>query len=900
MTPSTLCLIDGSSQFYRAFFAIRPLTTSKGLHVNAVYGFTTMLLKVLKDLKPDYVSIVFDSAKKTFRHDLYSDYKANRAEMPDDLVEQIPYIKTVVGGFNILALEKEGYEADDIIGTVCQRFKKEGLDIVIISSDKDLMQLIDPHVMLYDTMRDRKIKEPEVKEKFGVTPDRVIDVLGLMGDSSDHVPGVPGIGPKTAAELIQKFGSMEAVLKNTEKLEGKKKEMLEKFKDQALLSKKLVTLDCDVPIQFSLKDFKTQPFNQDALVSLFSELEFQKLLNELGLKSQEFKKKSSLERNYKTIATQKDFDELLKKLSSVSYFVFDTETTSLNPRKAQVVGLSFAYAVGDKAHEACYLPIGHKEGTQLEAKKVLEKLKPLFESSQIQKGGQNIKYDTLVLAAQGIEVSGIAHDSMIASYLLNPSEPHNMDALSLKYLEHQTISYEEVTMKDKKQVTFDYVPIEIATQYSGEDSDVTYRLIELLGKKLKEEKRLSLYEEIEMPLVSILAHMEQDGVKVDIPFLKSMSEELGRDIQSFEQEIYKIAGEEFNIQSPKQLGQILFEKLKLPTKRKTKGGAFSTNVEVLTELADPTRGEVHPLPAKILSYRELAKLKSTYVDALIEIADSKTNRVHTSYNQTIAETGRLSSSDPNLQNIPIRSDLGQKLRKAFIAESGCELLSSDYSQVELRLLAHLSQDEALVSAFKANQDIHAQTSQEVFGVGGREVTLEMRRMAKAINFGLIYGLSAYGLSQQLKISVSQAQEYMERYFSRYPKVKEYIGKTIQEAKEKGYVDTMLGRRRYLPDLKSANPQLRGMAERMAMNTPIQGSAADLIKKAMIQISKRLISQKLKTKMILQVHDELVFEVPKKEMDDVKQLVQEEMEGAFTLCVPIKVDMHSGKTWGDAH
>ncbi|MBI3019033.1 MAG: hypothetical protein HYY61_04000 [Deltaproteobacteria bacterium] len=435
MTPKpTLCLIDGSSQFYRAFFAIRPLTTSKGLHVNAIYGFTTMLLKVLKDLKPDYVSIVFDSAKKTFRHDLYSDYKANRAEMPDDLVEQIPYIKTVVEGFNILALEKEGYEADDIIGTVCQRFKKEAMNIVIISSDKDLMQLIDPHVMLYDTMRDRKIKEPEVKEKFGVTPDRVIDVLGLMGDSSDHVPGVPGIGPKTAAELIQKFGSMEAVFKHTEKLEGKKREVLEKFKDQALLSKKLVTLHCDVPLQFSLKDFKTQPLNQDALVSLFSELEFQKLLNELGLKSEGFKKKSNIERNYKTIVTQKEFEDLLKKLSSSSYFVFDTETTSLNPRKAEIVGLSFAYSVKPDTHEACYVPIGHKEGKQLEAKMVLEKLKPLLESPRIQKGGQNIKYDVLVLASHGIEVSGIGQDSMIASYLLNPSEPHNMDYLSLKYL----------------------------------------------------------------------------------------------------------------------------------------------------------------------------------------------------------------------------------------------------------------------------------------------------------------------------------------------------------------------------------------------------------------------------------------------------------------------------------
>ena len=897
MTPRpTLCLIDGSSQFYRAFFAIRPLTTSQGLHVNAIYGFTTMLLKVLKDLKPEYVAMVFDSARKTFRHDLYSEYKANRVEMPGDLVEQIPYIKDVVSGFNILALEKEGYEADDIIGTVCHRFKKEALQIVIISSDKDLMQLVDPHVMLYDTMRDRKIREPEVKEKFGVSPDHVIDVLGLMGDSSDHIPGVPGIGPKTAAHLIQKFGSMENVLKQTEKLEGKKREMLEKFKDQALLSKKLVTLHCDVPLEFSLKDFKTKEVNQDALVKLFSDLEFRKLLDELGLKSQELKKESSIQRNYKSIVTQKDFEELLKKLSSSSYFVFDTETTSLNPRQAQIVGLSFAYPLDPKTHETCYVPIGHKEGKQLPAARVLEKLKSLFESPHIRKGGQNIKYDTLVLASQGIDVLGISDDSMIASYLLNPAEPHNMDALSLKYLGHQTISYKEVTTQDKKQVTFDHVSIDLATQYSGEDADVTYRLIELLKKKLKEEKRFSLYEEIEMPLVSILVQMEREGVKVDIPFLKKMSEELGRDMYSFEQEVYKIAGEEFNIQSPKQLSHILFEKLNLPTKRKTKkGGAFSTNVDVLTQLA-----QAHPLPAKILSYRELAKLKSTYVDALVELSDPKTHRVHTSYNQTIAETGRLSSSDPNLQNIPIRSDLGQKLRQAFIAEEGCELLSLDYSQVELRLLAHLSQDETLILAFKEDQDIHTKTAREVFGMFPEMVTSEMRRMAKAINFGLIYGLSAYGLSQQLKISVSQAQEYIDRYFSRYPKVKSYIEATIQEAKEKGYVDTMLGRRRYLPDLKSANPQLRGMAERMAINTPIQGSAADLIKKAMIAIAQELKSQNLKTKMILQVHDELIFEVPRPEMPIIQKLVQEKMEGAFTLCVPIKVDIHTGLTWGDAH
>ena len=892
MTSSkpTLCLIDGSSYFYRAFFAIRPLTTSKGIHVNAIYGFTTMLLKVLKEIEPDYAAIIFDSAKKTFRNELYSDYKANRTEMPQDLVEQIPYIKQVVEALNIFQLEKEGYEADDIIGTICEKFKKEKIDIMIITADKDLMQLVDDQVMLYDTMRDRKIRIPEVKEKFGVSPSQVVDVLGLSGDSSDNVPGVPGIGPKTASELIQQFGSLENTLKNAHTLKGKKKEVLETNQEKALLSKKLVTLECNMPLVFSLDQFKRKSFKANLAIPLFSELEFKKLLETLGLKEEV--KTSNIVRNYKTIDTEKEFEVLLGKISHSAFFVFDLETTSLNVRSADIVGFSFAYATSSHAHEACYLPIGHTEGQQLPRQKVLEKLKPILESPAIQKGGQNIKYDTLVLANHGIHVFPISDDSMVASYILNPAEPHNMDAMSLKYLGHQTIKYEEVTQK--KKIGFQDVPIDQATQYSGEDSDVTYRLIELLKNKLKEEKRLSLYQDIEMPLVSILVDMEQAGVKVDISFLKQMSKNLEEDMRLLEEEVYKISGETFNIQSPKQLGEILFEKLKLPARRKTKTG-FSTDVDVLTELS-----EHHPLPAHILSYRELSKLKSTYVDQLITLADPKTHRVHTSYNQTIAETGRLSSSDPNLQNIPIRSDLGQKIRRTFIAEKGCELLSSDYSQVELRLLAHLSQDSALIHAFKEDQDIHTQTAAEVLGVSSKMVNSEMRRMAKAINFGLMYGLSAFGLSKQLKISIEKAKEYIEKYFSRYAHVKKFMEGIIEEAKEKGYVETMMGRRRYLPDLKSANPQLRGLAERMAINTPIQGSAADLIKIAMLHIVKRFEKEKLKTKMILQVHDELVFEVPTPEIEKVKKLVQEEMEGAFQISVPIKVDIHTGPTWGDMH
>ncbi|OGQ16815.1 MAG: DNA polymerase I [Deltaproteobacteria bacterium RIFCSPHIGHO2_02_FULL_40_11] len=890
--PLKLCLIDGSSSFYRAFFAIRPLTTSKGLHVNAIYGFTTMLMKVLRDIKPDYVAMVFDSDKETFRSEIYKEYKANREEMPSDLVEQLPYIQNVTRAFEITALQKPGFEADDIIGTVCHRFKDENLKIEIISADKDLMQLVSDNVTMIDTMRDRTFGKKEVKDKFGVGPEHVVDILGLAGDSSDNVPGVPGIGFKTAATLVQKFGTIENILKNTEQLKGKQKENLEKFEAQALLSKKLVTLELNVPMTFHLSDLKHKPWNEEALVDLFSELEFKKLIQDLGLKSKKLEEKSEIQRNYTCIQDEASFEGLLKDLKSASHFVIDLETTSLDTRQAKIVGFSFAYAEG-KSHKTVYVPIGHIQGVQLNAKDVLKKIKPILEDPKIQKWGQNIKYDMLVLASNGIWLQNSAQDSMISSYLLNPAEPHNLDHLSLKYMHHPMISYKEVTKNLEKGQNFADVSIEKATEYAGEDADVTYRLVQYFQKELEKEKKLlKLYQDIEMPLVSVLAKMEFEGIQVNRSYLEILSKELDQKLKTIQKEIYESAGGEFNIQSPKQLSEILFGKLGLPIFKKTKTGR-STNEAVLKKLA-----ERHPLPDLILTYREMAKMKSTYVDSLLELSDPKTQRVHTSFNQTIAETGRLSSSDPNLQNIPIRSEWGAKIREAFVARKGTVLLAADYSQVELRLLAHMSQDAALQEAFQKNLDIHTQTASEVFGVFEKMVSPEMRRQAKAINFGLIYGLSAFGLARQLGISVDTAKEYIERYFKRYQGVQKFIEETIQKAHAQGYVETLLGRKRALPELHSANPHLKSFGERMAVNTPLQGTAADMIKIAMIQIQNEIEKKKLHSCMLLQVHDELVFEVEKSELEEMKALVKEKMEQALKLSVPITVEIKVGKTWGN--
>ncbi|UCD11233.1 MAG: DNA polymerase I [Nitrospinaceae bacterium] len=887
--PQTLYLIDGSSYIFRAFFAIRqPLSTSRGLPTNALYGFINMLQKVVREEKPDYLAVVFDSKEKTFRHKMYPEYKAHREVPPEDLAKQFPYFEPLVAAYNIATLRMPGYEADDIIGTLAAQGEKKGLHVVIVSGDKDMMQLIGPRVHMLDTMKDKIFREKDVEEKFGVGPAQVIDVMGLMGDSSDNIPGVKGVGPKTATELIQKFHSMEELYTRIGEIDKKKlKEKLETDRENARLSKQLVTIDTAVDLPLDLDELKVEEPDQEALTRLFGELEFTSLLPK--------GKNDAAEpaRAYETILDEKRFSELLGELKKAGEFALDLETTSLNPVAAEAVGISFSFNEG----EACYLPVGHRylgAPKQLNRETTFRRLKPLLEDPKIKKIGHNIKYDLIVLSGEGVALKGIAFDTMIASYLLDPSRRgHGLDELARELLGHKTLTYKEVVGTASKEIGFDEVDIERATEYAAEDSDVTFRLAANLRPKLTEET-LKLYETLEMPLMEVLAEMEMNGVLIDTGHLKSLSKSIERDMRKHEKAIFESAGEEFNINSPKQLAVILFEKLKLPVKKKTKTG-YSTDVSVLEELALE-----HELPDKILAYRQLGKLKSTYVDTLpLEIC-KKTGRVHTSFNQTVAATGRLSSSDPNLQNIPIRSPLGKEIRRAFIAEGEGRLLAADYSQIELRILAHLSRDEALSAAFKKGEDIHSRTAAEIFGTPIDRVDENTRRMAKAVNFGIVYGLSAFGLSRQLKIPPREAKEFIDQYFALYRRVKTYIEDTVEQAHRLGYTTTLMNRRRYLPDLASKNKQVREAAERVAINSPIQGSAADLIKVAMVRLSNQLKKKKLRSKMILQVHDELVFECPQKEKAVLHDLVKKEMEGVYEFNVPLLVHIGWGANWNEAH
>ena len=887
-----LYLVDGSSYIFRAFYGIRhTLTNSRGLPTNALYGFTTMLMKVVREEQPDYLAVVFDSKAKTFRHDLYPEYKANRTEPPEDLSAQFPFFEPLVEAFNIFSLRKDGFEADDIIGSLARKAEAKKMDVVIVSNDKDMMQLISPHIRMLDTMKNKWIAEPEVDDKFGVTPDKVIEVLGLMGDSSDHVPGVPGVGPKTATELIQKFGSMEGVYESLDEVTRKKlKEKLENNRDQAFLSRQLVTIDTEVDLDCELEDLKIRDPHQEKLRDIFSQFEFNSLLAELGEPPAETGKQG--EGDYQAVMEEKDLAALVKELKKAKVFAVDLETTSLHPVQARMVGLSFSV----KAGQAWYVPVGHQylgAPVQLSRETVLEALKPLLEDPKIKKYGHNIKYDLIVLRNEGVELQGIAFDSMLAAYVLDPSRRnYSMDALALEMLGRRNISYEEVAGKGAKQIGFEEVEIETATRYAAEDADVTLQLTQKLEKQLKSDTR-KLYEDLELPLVDVLADMEMTGVALDEKHLAGLSSEMEKDLKKMEEEILALAGEPFNINSPKQLSVILFEKLGLPVIKKTKSG-YSTDVSVLEELAPQ-----HPLPEKVLNYRQITKLKSTYVDLLPREVFHKTKRVHTSYNQTVAATGRLSSSDPNLQNIPIRTELGKEIRRAFIAPEGRELLSADYSQVELRLLAHLSEDPALIKAFKKGEDIHSRTAAEIFGTSLKDVNEQDRRMAKAVNFGIVYGLSAFGLSRQLKITPKEAKEFIDQYFQLYKNVKKFMEDTIEGARQRGYTETLFHRRRYLPDLESKNRQVREAAERVAINSPVQGSAADLIKQAMIRLYQQLPGKNLQSKMILQVHDELVFECPVKEKKKVESLVLKEMQEACSLNVPLVVDAAWGKNWREA-
>jgi DNA polymerase I len=881
-------IIDGNSYIYRAFYAIRGLSTSTGMPTNAVFGFANMLLKVIKDKAPALLALVFDPKGPTRRHGVYKEYKAHRPPMPRDLIPQIPYIHKLVEAFRIPVFVIEGQEADDVIATLARSAESRGMDITIVTGDKDLLQLVGPRIRIYDTLKDKVYGTADVEERFSVPPDRVVEIMGLMGDASDNIPGVPGIGEKTAQTLIKQYRTIDNLLAHVHEISKPKlKQSLIEYADLARLSRELAILHTDVPIEIKYEDLKLTSPDGPALLKLLKELEFTALLKYVVQEPVQ-------DVDYRTVLEVEDLQDLISALSSADEFCFDTETTSRDPMQAGLVGISFAI----QPHHAYYIPLGHSypgAPKQISLEYALGALKPVMEDRAIRKIGQNIKYDLLVLGHYGIQVKGVSFDTMIASYLLNPSKAsHSLDALALEYFNHKTLTYADVTGSGKKQIGFDEVDVPTATRYSGEDADLTLRLKQILAPLLREQNLERLFLDMEMPLMEVLVDMERAGVKINADFLKLMSNKLGLEMAGIERSIYELAGTEFNINSPKQLAEILFVKLKLTPTRKTKTG-FSTNVDVLEELAP-----VHPLPAEILKFRTLSKLKSTYIDALPLMINPKTGRLHTSLNQTVTATGRLSSSEPNLQNIPIRTEVGREIRQAFIAERGSSLLSADYSQIELRVLAHMSNDPALIKTFQNDEDVHTRTASEIFGLTPEEVTPEMRRKAKAVNFGIIYGISAFGLAQDIGVSNAEGKRYIDNYFAQYPGVREFITRTIQDAKTNGYVSTLFGRRRFIPELASSTVAVRNFGERMAINTPIQGTAADLIKLAMINIQKRLTQENPGSKMILQVHDELVFEVPDREIEPMQKLVKEEMEGVLTLSVPIKVDMGVGKNWDEAH
>jgi DNA polymerase-1 len=887
--PQRIYLIDGSSYIYRAYFAIRQLSNSKGVATNAVFGFTNMLLKVMREENPDHLAVIFDAKGPSFRKEIYPEYKANRSAMPEDLRPQIPLIKEVVRAFNMPALELAGYEADDIIATLARRFAGRGMAVTVVTGDKDLMQIVGEQVRLLDTMKDRATGLSEVAARFGGTPDKVVEVQALAGDSSDNVPGVPGIGEKTARELIAKFGTLENLLDNIDQVSGKKRqENLRQYGEQARLSKQLVRLVDDLPLEVDYDNFAISEPNREALTDLFKKLEFHKLLQEF----------SSDERadgqNYRAVLTETQLDELVEALKKAGRFAFDTETTSLEAVRADLVGISFA----TQPKDGWYIPLGHRylgAPDQLDRSLVLEKLRPLLADPQLAKIAQNAKYDMLVLRRAGVEVAGLGCDTMLASYLANPgAKSHGLDSLASELLGYRTISYAEMTGKGKNRIGFEEVAVEKAVVYATEDADITLRLADKLEPLLVEKEQERLFREVELPLVTVLTDMEWHGVRIDANFLRDLSADMKTRLAALEEEIHDLAGRSFNVASPKQLGEVLFEHLKLPRGKKTKTG-WSTDVEVLTSLA-----EDHEIAARVLDFRSIAKLKSTYCDALPKLIHPDTGRIHTSFNQAVTATGRLSSSDPNLQNIPIRTEEGRRIREAFVPAEGSVLLAADYSQVELRILAHMADEPALKESFARGEDIHARTASEIFGVFLDMVTPEMRRQAKTINFGVLYGMSAFGLAKSLGIGRKEAQIYIDNYFARYPKVLEFMEAKKAEARDNLYVTTLMERRCAVPEIVSKNKAVRGYAERNAINYPIQGSAADIIKMAMVRIHEQLKVQKLSTRMVLQVHDELVFDVPITETEKVEALVRREMEQAFILDVPLLVDMGVGANWCEAH
>ena len=913
-------LIDGSGYIFRAYYALPPLTRkSDGLPVGAVSGFCSMLFKLLEDSKsnenlqkPTHFAVIFDSARKTFRNEIYSDYKANRSEAPDDLAPQFEYIRKSVVAFNLPSVDLPNYEADDLIATYVEQILAKGAKVTIVSSDKDLMQLYRKDVRIFDPMKNKFITSEDIVTKFGVGPEKVIDVQSLAGDSSDNVPGVPGIGVKTAAELINKYGTLEKLLDNAQEIkQNKRRETLIENKDKAIISKKLVTLMKDAPVERKIEEFHLKEIDKDKLYKFLREMEFNRLLSsvisaygeplleETAKETKPEKKHQNIsKKNYHLITNEKEIDEWINEAEEAGELAIDTETSSLDAHQADLVGISLSTKIG----KACYIPIGHKFKGCLKKEAVIKKLKPLLEDKSVKKIGQNIKFDFIVLFKQGINMNSM-EDTMLMSYVLDAGKNrHNMDTLSEIHLQHKTISFKEIVGTGKKEINFSDVELDKAMEYAAEDADITYRLYKIFSKNLKLEKLTNIYEIFEKPLIKILAFMEIEGIKIDNKFLKVLSEKFEKKINKLEKEVFKISKKEFNIASPKQLGEIIYNELKIAALKKTKKGSFATNAGVLEDLA--FKG--HKFPQLVLDWRQVSKLKNTYSDALPEHINPSTKRVHTSFLLAATTTGRLASSDPNLQNIPIKSEDGKDIRKAFISEKGFTLISADYNQIEMRILADLADVKELKKAFKNNEDIHTLTASQVFNIDIKKVDQDMRRKAKAINFGIIYGISQYGLAKQINVSNHEANEFLEAYFAKFPEIKVYMDDTIKFCRKSGYVNNVFGRRSHFNGINDKNFNVRNFQERAAINAPIQGSASEIMRLAMIRIDQKFKEMKNnKSKILLQIHDELIFEVPEKEAKNITKIIKEEMTSVtnsdlHAFSIPLTVDINTGDNWGVLH
>ena len=913
-------LIDGSGYIFRAYYALPPLTRkSDGLPVGAVSGFCNMLFKLLEDSKskdnkdkPTHFAVIFDSARKNFRNEIYSDYKGNRSDAPDDLIPQFEYIRKSVLAFNLPSIELLNYEADDLIATYVEQILEKGAKATIVSSDKDLMQLYKKNVRIYDPMKNKFINEEDVNKKFGVKADKVIDVQALAGDSTDNVPGVPGIGVKTAAELIKEYGDLENLLKNAKKIkQNKRRETLIENKDKAIISKKLVTLKKDVPVKNQIEEFVLKDIDREKLYNFLREMEFNRLLSsaistygetEFSQTKNEInneKKNSKISKeNYFLIKTEDEVKDWLKAAEEIGEFAIDTETTSLDAHQTNLVGISISYAIG----KACYIPISHKDYKNLNEEKIIKILKPFLEDHSIKKIGQNIKFDYIIFFKRGIDMNSM-EDTMLMSYVLDAGKNrHNMDTLSEIHLEHKTIQFKDLVGTGKKQINFSEVDVNIAKDYAAEDADITYRLYKIFSNSLKTENLTNIYEIFEKPLIKILAKMEILGIKLDEKSLKKLSVKFDKKIKELEQQIFKLSKKEFNIGSTKQLGEIMYNELKIASLKKTKKGSFATSASVLEDLA--FKG--HDFPKLILEWRQTSKLKNTYSDTLPEHINKKTNRIHTSFLLAATTTGRLASSDPNLQNIPIKTEEGKDIRKAFIAEKNKKLISADYNQIEMRILADLADVKELKKAFINNDDIHSLTASQVFGVDIKKVNPEMRRKAKAINFGIIYGISQYGLAKQIGVSNLEAEDFLNSYFLKFPEIKDYMSETIKFCRKSGYVSNIFGRKTHITGINDKNFNVRNFQERAAINAPIQGSASEIMRLAMIRLNEKINDEKNQSfKMLLQIHDELIFEVDEKKLNQCSKIIKETMTSVkdsnlHSFSIPLLVDVNSGENWGQLH